>query len=314
MSTLRINEESKQREVHMNKGLFFPILVLLQFGMTAQAQMSTKSLSPYEVVVPSLNGDPATGDRVSGQLYYDNTTSLFKGIDATGAVKSFLTTNPWAASGSSIYYSSGTVGIGGAPGSSITGLDIQVATAATDALLVRVGNSGTNAALSIKPGYSSGVVNIQGTNSSQAAASTVWINAQGGSVTLGTSSDKTTMPGSVQMSAFGAGTCTFDSSGNISSSSDERLKTDIQPFNTGLAALLKIHPIRYKWNSISGMETEHQYVGFSAQNVQSALPDGVGINAKGYLSLQERAIIAALVNSVQEMHAEIQQLKAECKH
>ena len=29
------------------------------------------------------------------------------------------------------------------------------------------------------------------------------------------------------MSAFGAGTCTFDSSGNISSSSDERLKTEI---------------------------------------------------------------------------------------
>lgn len=51
------------------------------------------SLSPWDAVVPSLNGDPSTSERVSGQLYYDVSVNIFKGIDTSGAVQSFLTTD-----------------------------------------------------------------------------------------------------------------------------------------------------------------------------------------------------------------------------
>lgn len=65
--------------------------------------------------------------------------------------------------------------------------------------------------------------------------------------------------------------------------------------------LEKIEPIEYKWNKKSGMETEHTYAGFSAQNVKKVIPLGVGENKDGYLSLQDRAIMAALINAVKEL-------------
>lgn len=108
--------------------------------------------------------------------------------------------------------------------------------------------------------------------------------------------------GIITMSAYGAGAATFDASGNISSVSDERLK-DIQGnFTPGLQEVLKIDPILYKWKEVSGLETEHTYAGFSAQNVQASIGEyGVGVNNEGMLSLQDRAVMASLVNAVKEL-------------
>jgi len=55
--------------------------------------------------------------------------------------------------------------------------------------------------------------------------------------------------------------------------SDERLKNIQGEYKVGLAEILKVNPILYKWNGKSGNETEHTYSGFSAQNVQNALGD-----------------------------------------
>jgi len=115
----------------------------------------------------------------------------------------------------------------------------------------------------------------------------------------------------VRFANFGAGTATFDASGNISSSSDERLK-DIQgKFSRGLSSIFLLDPILYKWNKKSGMETGHTYVGFSAQDVQKAIPEAVGENQEGYLTLSDRPIIAALVNAVKEQQKEIEELKRQ---
>ncbi|HMN69237.1 MAG TPA: hypothetical protein PKC28_11910, partial [Bdellovibrionales bacterium] len=42
-------------------------------GLLEQADASRYRLSttPYEIVAPILNDDPATGDRVAGQMYYN---------------------------------------------------------------------------------------------------------------------------------------------------------------------------------------------------------------------------------------------------
>jgi len=112
---------------------------------------------------------------------------------------------------------------------------------------------------------------------------------------------------------YGAGTATFDASGNITSVSDTRLKKNITPYNSGIKELMKLRPIQYQWNDKSGMETKGTYAGFSAQNVKEAIPLGTGQNADGYLSLQERAILATAITAIQEQQKEIEKLKKEIK-
>jgi parallel beta-helix repeat protein len=116
--------------------------------------------------------------------------------------------------------------------------------------------------------------------------------------------------GSTQLSKYGAGAATFDASGNITSASDERLKNIQGEFKAGLPEILKINPILYKWNKKSGLETEHTYVGFSAQEIKRLIPEAVGQDSKGYLTLNDRGITAALVNAVKEQQKEIDDLKA----
>lgn len=107
--------------------------------------------------------------------------------------------------------------------------------------------------------------------------------------------------GTVRFANFGAGTLQTDASGNLTVSSDERLKEIRGTFTRGLTDLLRISPIEYHWNQTSGLDHSTLYAGFSAQNVQTAIPEAVGTSSGGYLSLQDRPIIAALVNAVKEV-------------
>lgn len=142
---------------------------------------------------------------------------------------------------------------------------------------------------------------------------TRFFNDSGLSAPTGNFSPSTRMQigatGTVRMYAYGAGTATFDANGVISSVSDERLKSQIKPFESGLDQLRGIKPIRYHWNMLSGLDMLGEYVGFSAQNVQANLPEGVGRSQAGYLSLQDRAIIATLVNAVKELEARLAELE-----
>ena len=106
--------------------------------------------------------------------------------------------------------------------------------------------------------------------------------------------------GTVRFANFGSGTLQTDSSGNVSVSSDERLKTIAGNYTRGVEALMNITPIQYRWNGSSGMETQDTYTGFSAQNVQISIPEAVGMDSRGYLTLSDRPILATLVNAVKE--------------
>jgi hypothetical protein len=95
--------------------------------------------------------------------------------------------------------------------------------------------------------------------------------------------------------------------------SDERLKIS-QEYKGGLDEILNIYPIRYRWNEIgqkySGQSTERDFIGFSAQNVQKSIPEAVWVSKDDYLGFEDRPVIAALVNAVKELKAEIEVLKA----
>ncbi len=127
--------------------------------------------------------------------------------------------------------------------------------------------------------------------------------------------------GALRLGYLGAGALTADASGNITSVSDERLKNIEGGYGVGLSQVYKINPIVYKWKPETKLDSLNSYIGFSAQNIEYALGENaVGINRDGYKSIQDRAILAALTNSIKELkdlndsqQKEIDDLKKEVK-
>ncbi len=116
--------------------------------------------------------------------------------------------------------------------------------------------------------------------------------------------------GVIRFNTYTAGTLNTDANGIITAVSDERLKTIDGNFSAGLNEVLQIKPILYHWNKSSQLDTENMYAGFSAQNIQSVIPIAVMAQKDtGYLSIQDRPIIAALVNSIKELEARIKILE-----
>ncbi|MCE9517798.1 DUF5011 domain-containing protein, partial [Candidatus Nomurabacteria bacterium] len=114
--------------------------------------------------------------------------------------------------------------------------------------------------------------------------------------------------GGITFSAYGAGTLVTDSSGNITASSDERLKDTQGQFTKGLEAIRGLNPILYKWNTLSGMEMTDTYAGFSAQNVRDFIPEAVSTDSRGYYTLQDRPIMATAINAIKELDIKVQSL------
>lgn len=128
-----------------------------------------------------------------------------------------------------------------------------------------------------------------------------------GSVGIGTTtpSAQLTVAGTLRFASLGSAGASLitDATGNVTVSSDERLK-DIQAvFASGLQSVLGLEPISYKWNELSGMETDGVYTGFSAQNVALVLPEAVAEDTRGFLTLSDRPILAAVVNAIKELFA-----------
>jgi hypothetical protein len=94
----------------------------------------------------------------------------------------------------------------------------------------------------------------------------------------------------------------------FTSVSDERLKL-FSPSPYGLAEILDITPIRYRWNEkgqiYSGQSTERDFIGFSAQNVRKVIPEATWISKDDYLGFDDRPVIAALVNAIKELEARL---------
>lgn len=98
--------------------------------------------------------------------------------------------------------------------------------------------------------------------------------------------------------------------------SDSRLKENITDISWGLSEILKIRPVSYYWKD-DKINQGLQY-GFIAQEVQEIMPDLVkefatkdGENDVIRLGLEKEGIYATLVKAIQELSAEVEQLKAK---
>ena len=119
--------------------------------------------------------------------------------------------------------------------------------------------------------------------------------------------------GSIRMPGYGAGTATFDASGNITSSSDERVKDVVGAFTPGLREILGLETKLFRYKESTGLDTRNVYAGFIAQNVLRYVPEAVGEDRAGMLSVNFVPIVAATVNAIQELTAEVDELRAQLK-
>ena len=100
-----------------------------------------------------------------------------------------------------------------------------------------------------------------------------------------------------------------DGSRNLITVSDIRLKNVHGAVTYGLNEILNIEPILFNYKSDPlGCPSN---IGFSAQNVQAAIPEAVTVGqvdetGTEYLSLNTRGILAALVNAVKEINSKLE--------
>jgi hypothetical protein len=92
--------------------------------------------------------------------------------------------------------------------------------------------------------------------------------------------------------------------GVISSSSDERLKSDIKIIENPLEKINAINGITFKFINTDVIST-----GLIAQEVEKVLPEAVSINENGMKFVAYGNIVGLLVESIKELRKEIEEIK-----
>lgn len=300
------------------------------------------------VNVGSVSGDPASPS--NGDFWYDSTGNLLRtrinGITVSlGAAAAGTVTTTGSPANTYLTYFTGSTSVSGNSGatedmsgnitaaslklgatglSSVTSTDLAIAAASgqvvqvnsnmffrnqTSAIFALGTSTSANALyINFESGGVGGVIQTFGLATP--------ITIEGLSISFATGSGaalNVVSTTAIQMPHYGAGTATFDSAGNITSSSDARLKNIDRPFTRGLEAITALHPQMYHWKEGTGLDTKTAYAGFIAQDVQAAIPEAVGVmnDGTGHLTLADRPITAALVNSVREMQEEIVALRKQ---
>jgi hypothetical protein len=96
--------------------------------------------------------------------------------------------------------------------------------------------------------------------------------------------------------------------------SDERIKEDIAPIQSGLNVVEKLNPVTFKYKE-SWTKDQSTQTGFIAQELLTALEgevyvDGVVQQNSEYMSVAYQNIIPILVKAIQELKAEFDAYKA----
>ena len=93
----------------------------------------------------------------------------------------------------------------------------------------------------------------------------------------------------------------------LKATSDKRKKTCITKTSADLSS---VSAYRYKFKEPSEVDKGF-HVGLIAQEVEKILPEAVSKDEKGFLTLDYNAVVAVLVDEVNQLKSEIKQLKAK---
>jgi hypothetical protein len=96
-------------------------------------------------------------------------------------------------------------------------------------------------------------------------------------------------------------------SGDLNSTSDERLKDNIEPIENALSDVCKLEGVSFNWK-----DTGTKATGFIAQQVEPILPDLVSTSEDdGIKSVNYIGLIGHLVEAIKEQQVQIDELKAQ---
>ena len=91
--------------------------------------------------------------------------------------------------------------------------------------------------------------------------------------------------------------------------SDETLKDNITPIDSGLEKVMALQGVSYDWKSDGTAD-----IGFIAQEVEKVVPQAVYGKSDGEYGLDYGSLTSVLVEAVKEQQAQIEDLKAELKN
>ena len=101
----------------------------------------------------------------------------------------------------------------------------------------------------------------------------------------------------------------FTATGNITAYSDIRLKEDIKPIEDAVSKVQQLTGNTYTRNDLK--DADRRYGGVIAQEVEFVLPEAVSESEDGTKTVDYNAMIALLVESIKELKAEVDDLKAQ---
>ena len=92
--------------------------------------------------------------------------------------------------------------------------------------------------------------------------------------------------------------------------SDRRLKQDIEGFDRGLDEVLQMRPVSFRYKDIAerGLSSEKIQYGYVAQEIQELVPEAVAEGDDGFLSLHFDPIHITVVNAVQELKSLVDEM------
>jgi hypothetical protein len=99
------------------------------------------------------------------------------------------------------------------------------------------------------------------------------------------------------------------------SSSDKRLKENIQTLQDSLSKVINLNGVEFDWieeTKIAHGHEGHDY-GIIAQEVQAIMPEAVRTNSTGYLAVRYEKLIPLLIEAIKEQQKQIDELKNRLK-
>ena len=98
------------------------------------------------------------------------------------------------------------------------------------------------------------------------------------------------------------------------STSDERLKTKLEPIDNALIKLQKLNGYTFNWNELAeNKDTSVRQAGVMAQDVEMVLPEAVIDRENGYKAVKYEQLIPLLIEAIKEQQQQIDDLKEKIK-
>ncbi len=113
--------------------------------------------------------------------------------------------------------------------------------------------------------------------------------------------------GVLTINSVAGGACVMGSgAGNVSCTSDARLKTNITTIPNALAGIEQLKGVTFNWADPT--KDQQQLIGVIAQDVQKVFPQAV-TTIDGYLAVDYAALVAPLIEAVKTLASEVDALK-----